>query len=196
MEAFPAAAALPAVVRQVAPSLVGAVWRVALLPVDTAKTSLQVDGAGALDTLRRRVDTAGVGTLWEGAFASAATSFAGSYPWWLTYNCLQAVIPAVDSSVDGVRLLVLIRLAVIGFGAVAVSDTISNSLRVIKTTKQTAAKPITYVEAVEQVVERDGWSGLLTRGLGTKLIANGLQGALFSVTWKYFEQILMGTPMR
>mmetsp|Transcript_28085 Transcript_28085/g.82535 ORF Transcript_28085/g.82535 Transcript_28085/m.82535 type:complete len:354 (+) Transcript_28085:1-1062(+) len=196
MDAFAVSAGLPAVVRQVAPSVVGAAWRTAWLPIDTIKTSLQVDGEGALDTLRKRVDANGVGTLWEGGLASAATSFAGSYPWWLTYNFLQTLIPAVDPAQDHARLLVLVRLASIGFGAVCVSDTVSNSLRVIKTTKQTSAEPISYPEAVKRVVDKDGLVGLFTRGLGTKLLANGLQGAIFSVTWKYFEQILLGKQMR
>lgn len=52
------------------------------MPVDTLKTSMQVDGEGAMLTLRRRVETNGPGTLWEGSLAAAATSFAGSYPWW------------------------------------------------------------------------------------------------------------------
>lgn len=83
------------------------------------------------------------------------------------------------------------RLAAIGFCAVAVSDTASNSLRVIKTTKQTSAEPITYLEAVRAVLDKDGLEGLFLRGLGSKLVANGLQGALFSVTWKYFERVLL-----
>lgn len=110
----------------------------------------------------------------------------------LTYHFLDAAIPAVDLSVDGARLLTLVRLASIGFCAVAVSDTVSNSLRVIKTTKQTSAEPLTYLEAVQRVIDKDGIQGVFLRGLGSKLLANGLQGALFSVAWKYFESMLLG----
>jgi hypothetical protein len=49
-----------------------------------------------------------------------------------------------------------------GFSASVVSDTISNSVRVIKTTKQTYETPITYYEAVNKVVEKDGVSGILS----------------------------------
>lgn len=38
-----------------------------------------------------------------------------------------------------------------------------------------------------QVLEKEGWGGLLGRGLKTRLLANGLQGLLFSVLWKGFE---------
>lgn len=43
----------------------------------------------------------------------------------------------------------LLRAAVIGFTASAVSDTCSNSIRVIKTTKQTHTEPITYPKALQ-----------------------------------------------
>ena len=42
------------------------------------------------------------------------------------------------------------------------------------------------------VVDADGWSGLLCRGLGTRLLANALQSALFAVVWKYLEAELNG----
>jgi hypothetical protein len=105
-------------------------------------------------------------------------------------------VPLVDPASERAALVSLVRLASIGFCAVAVSDTASNSLRVIKTTKQTSAEPLTYAGAIAQVVEKDGLEGLFLRGLGSKLIANGLQGALFTVAWRYFEHILVGTPMR
>ena len=44
--------------------------------------------------------------------------------------------------------------------------------------------------ALEQVLERDGWGGLFTRGLGTRLLTNSLQAALFTVLWKYLEEQL------
>ena len=39
----------------------------------------------------------------------------------------------------------------------------------------------------------DGWWGLLFRGLGTRLLANVLQSALFAVVWKYIEGVLNGS---
>ena len=43
------------------------------------------------------------------------------------------------------------------------------------------------------IVAADGWQGLLCRGLGTRLIANALQSALFAVVWKYIEAELNGS---
>ena len=86
-----------------------------------------------------------------------------------------------------IHLIIIPLLA--GLCASTVSDCCSNSIRVIKTTKQTAEREITYTEAVRQIVEKDGWKGLFGRGLQTRLLTNGLQGALFAVVWKGIEQM-------
>ena len=44
-----------------------------------------------------------------------------------------------------------------------------------------------YLDALNLVVAADGWWGLLCRGLGTRLLANAIQSALFAVIWKYIE---------
>ena len=62
----------------------------------------------------------------------AGTVAAGHYPWFFVYNYLNETLPQYDELPK--RLL---RSAVIGFAASATSDTCSNSIRVIKTTKQT-----------------------------------------------------------
>ena len=40
------------------------------------------------------------------------------------------------------------------------------------------------------IIEKDGVQGLFLRGLGTKLISNGVQAMLFTVCWRYFEEKL------
>lgn len=42
------------------------------------------------------------------------------------------------------------------------------------------------VESARRVIQVDGLRGLFGRGLKTRIIANGLQGLLFSVLWKLF----------
>jgi hypothetical protein len=80
----------------------------------------------------------------------------------------------------------LVRQAFIGFCASVVSDTISNSLRVVKTYRQVNETRIGYIDAAMAVVAADGWIGLFGRGLVTRIIANGLQGTMFSILWKLF----------
>lgn len=49
---------------------------------------------------------------------------------------------------------------------------------------------LSYREALKQVVDEDGVSGLFLRGLQTRILVNALQGALFAVLWKYFQELL------
>lgn len=94
-------------------------------------------------------------------------------------------------------MLSLIRSATLGIFAAGVSDCVSNSLRVVKTTKQTAGlkneseniEELSYAEIVRVIIEKDGVMGLLGRGLQTRLLINAIQGAVFSVLWRYFQQV-------
>ncbi|KAI6755531.1 hypothetical protein HG531_004637 [Fusarium graminearum] len=174
---------LPSPIKTIFASLCAAAFRMILTPIDTLKTTLQAQGARGTALLRRRIKTNGIGSLWWGAFATAAATFVGHYPWFATYNYLSEVItePSRHSLVWW-----LLRLAFIGFCASIVSDSISNSLRVVKTYRQVNDTKISYSEAARAVVVQDGVFGLLGRGLKTRILANGLQGILFSILWKLF----------
>lgn len=82
------------------------------------------------------------------------------------------------------------RSAVIGFMCTLVSDTISNSIRVVKTVKQTSTVQISYRQTIEEIISKDGVWGLLFRGLQTKLLTNAIQGVAFSVAWKYLSYVM------
>ena len=60
----------------------------------------------------------------------------------------------------------------------------------LKTFRQTSEVPISYTDAARKIIAADGLSGLLGRGLATRLMSNGMQAALFSATWKYLEKRL------
>lgn len=119
--------------------------------------------------------------MWYGAFATAAATFVGHYPWFGTYNFLDEKLP--PSHNIGEKLL---RQAFIGFSASVISDTISNSLRVVKTYRQVHERRVGYAEAARAVIATDGLRGLFGRGLKTRILANGLQGLMFSILWKLF----------
>ena len=78
----------------------------------------------------------------------------------------------------------------LGVCAAGVSDCVSNSVRVVKTAKQTSREAASYFAVASQIVAQDGIAGLLFRGLGTKLLSNGLQAMLFTVCWRYLEEKL------
>jgi hypothetical protein len=65
----------------------------------------------------------------------------------------------------------------------------SNSIRVVKTVKQTSSVAITYMAAVQQVIDSDGVAGLFLRGLSVKIISNGISSILFTIVWKYLMEL-------
>jgi hypothetical protein len=194
LESFDETRSLPLPVKTAVGSAAAGLSRIFLMPVDTSKTAMQVEGADGLERLWTQVVNEGPAPLYQGALASAAATAAGHFPWFLTYNALNANLPAVPT--DDV-LLSLARNAFMGLCASCVSDCVSNSLRVVKTTKQTAslskdgvtADKLSYPETVALILETDGIIGLLGRGLQTRLLTNMIQGALFSVLWKYFQTV-------
>lgn len=150
--------------------------------VDTFKTTMQVEGKDGIKKLFTKVKSTGPQVFWYGSLAAASATFVGHYPWFFTFNLLQEKLPKPDGLLEK-----LARNAFIGFVSSAVSDTCSNSIRVIKVYKQANTEAITYPEAVKRVIKEDGVMGLFGRGLKTKIIANGMQGLMFSVLWKYID---------
>ena len=139
-------------------SIMAGLWRFITIPIDTWKTAKQVHGSKVV----------------------------GHYPWFLTFNYANAHIPQIKYKDD--PLLALSRNALIGFSATLVSDTVSNSVRVVKTYKQTHASSITYKHVIKNILDADGIHGLFFRGLKTKIITNGIQGIVFSVFYKLFTE--------
>lgn len=208
LESTPETQALPLPVKTALGSITAGLWRIVLMPIDASKTAMQVEGADGLKNLWGLVnEERSLRPLYLGSLAQASATAAGHFPWFLTYNFVDTVVPAVSSSED--LFLSLARSAFLGLSASCVSDVCSNSLRVIKTTKQTArlgkkeddltssssttstttatSKDISYGEIVKMIIDQDGIAGLFGRGLQTRLLTNSIQGAVFSVLWKYFQ---------
>ncbi len=167
-------------------SIMAGSWRILTLPIDAWKTSLQVHGDKGIDVLRNKVKKEGVKGLYNGALASSSATMLGHFPWFFTYNYLNAYIPKISYKEDALKALG--RNALIGFCATMTSDTVSNSMRVIKTYKQTHVENISYGRVVKEILEKDGINGLLFRGLKTKIFTNGLQGIIFSVFYKLISE--------
>ncbi|EWM19958.1 mitochondrial carrier domain-containing protein [Nannochloropsis gaditana] len=97
------------------------------MPVDTLKTIKQVEGKDGFKVLMAKMKTHGPGVMYHGALAAFAANLLGHYPWFATYNYLQENLPKTDDF-----KMKLCRNAVIGFCSSAISDTVSNSVRVVK----------------------------------------------------------------
>ncbi|EKX53324.1 hypothetical protein GUITHDRAFT_84395 [Guillardia theta CCMP2712] len=184
---------LPVAAKTMAASFSAAGFRMFLMPVDCLKTTLQVEGKNGVALLANKIRTNGIGVLWYGAFATAGGTFVGHFPWFYTNNLMSEMLPPPKefaTFLGNEFAQKLLRNAVIGFVSSAVSDTCSNSIRVIKTTKQTHEKKISYRQAVVEVVSKDGVIGLFGRGLGTRIITNGVQGLMFNVLWRLGQDYL------
>ena len=159
-------------------------WRICIMPIDTLKTNMQVNGKDGFKILKNKIGKGGVPVLYNGAIAASSATFVGHFPWFFTYNYLNSKLPEYNEKL----FLKILRNGIIGFSSSIVSDTCSNSLRVIKTTKQTYNNNISYSQAIKHIIKADGISGLFFRGLKTRILANGLQSSLFTITWKYIEK--------
>jgi hypothetical protein len=157
-----------------------------LMPIDTAKTVLQVDSVEGFRNLVRRVKAGKITVLYEGAIASAFAAVIGHYPWFFTYSSLQA-----SSWVHKLLPSKLLANAAIGFLASMVSDIVTNAARVVKTSKQALASKhnVGYSEIIRMIVAADGWKGLFGRGLRTRIMANALQSVMFTVLWRGLAEL-------
>jgi hypothetical protein len=181
-------------------SVSAGLFRILLMPVDAVKTSLQVEGKHGLTHLKTKIASNGPRVLFNGSLAASGATIVGHFPWFFTFNTLNEKVRSssrvlqrqlFEYECDGMGEMCfggtlqipkaetflgnLGRTAFMGFCSSVVSDTVSNSIRVIKTTKQTHQQHITYPEAVKEIVAKDGVIGLFGRGLQTRILTNGLQ---------------------
>jgi len=163
-------------------------WRMFLMPIDTCKTVLQVDSTVGFRNMMRKVKSGKLSVLYQGSLANALGAIVGHYPWFYMYNTMtkSPVLKRLKNK--------LVRNAFIGFASSAVSDAISNSIKVVKTTKQAAASKQTvgYRETIGMILAADGWKGLLGRGLATRIFANGLQSIVFTICWTGLKDLVEG----
>jgi hypothetical protein len=176
---------LPTSIKTMAASMSAGCFRVVLMPIDAWKTTKQVEGQAGLEKLIEKTKKSPTAPF-QGAMGAMTATWVGHYPWFYTNNQLQVGMPKFDFMFGK-----YIRNAVIGFISAAVSDCCSNSLRVLKTTRQTAMEPISYKDAATQIIEKEGWAGLFGRGLKTRILTNGIQGALFTIGWKAIQEIIL-----
>jgi hypothetical protein len=173
---------LPIFVQTAAASVTAGCARVFLTPIDTLKTMSQVQGKEARTILGKKIKSSGPSVLYHGAIANGLATLIGHYPWFVTHNYLNNYLPKYKEK--GKKLL---RNAFIGFTCSIISDTSSNFMRVIKTTRQTSESTTSYRQLVMNIYHKDGLYSLFFRGLGVRLFTNGIQGLLFNVLWKYFD---------
>ena len=91
MSQHPTLSKMPSAAQSVFASATAASMRIMLMPIDTVKTTLQVEGKGGLQLLRQKVKTSPL-ALWHGSMGACTATFVGHYPWFATYNFLQSKV--------------------------------------------------------------------------------------------------------
>jgi len=172
---------LPLSIKTGIASVGAASWRVLLMPMDTLKLNYQVNGS--LNVLKTNIKQNGIRTMYNGSIAAFSSTLIGHYPWFLTYNYLNFYFPE-NKNDDLINKLT--KRASIGLCASIISDTSSNCVRIIKTIKQTSCNTLSYRQTINNLYSKEGYNWVF-RGLKTKIITNGINGIMFSITWRYFQ---------
>ena len=187
---------LPTSVKTFCGSVTAGLWRINLMPIDTCKTMNQVHGKKGYQIIKDKIRKGGIRTLYHGSLGACGATIIGHFPWFYTYNTLSNLIPKIEKPINSEDNTLYVlkkmgRFALIGFCSSFVSDTISNSARVIKTSKQTSKNSnASYSQIVKSIITEKGVMELFGRGLKTKIMINGIQGIVFTIVWKSLEEIL------
>jgi len=80
LDSFEMTENLPVGVKTVAASVGAALFRILLMPVDTFKTTMQVEGKDGLSKLFAKAKATGPSAFFHGSLAAAAATFVGHYP--------------------------------------------------------------------------------------------------------------------
>lgn len=192
---------MPIFLKTMCASVAAGGMRICLMPMDAWKTNKQVHGSGGLSALFDKVKKVpnrgpanlfGWNVLWHGGIAQATATAVGHWPWFVTYNYLDEYLPYGAKDPDASTVKKTARNAGIGFAASFVSDVSSNSIRVLKTYRQTAKEPVGYMTAAKEIIAKDGLfsrGGLMFRGLETRILSHGINSAVFTVAWKALQEM-------
>merc|ERR1712228_378042 len=99
------------------------------------------------EVLLDRVKQKGFSELYDGAIANFAANWVGNYPYFVVFNTLSQSWSAPDGT-----MLKIVRNGVLGICSSIASDVTSNSLRVLKTVRQSSKDPeLGYVDVAKRV---------------------------------------------
>lgn len=147
-------------------------WRATLLPLEMIRANLQTRGSGGWGVVRERVKGGWRG-LWRGGLASFGAGTMGHVGFFGTVNIMSGESMSRNGGV--------------GFIASMVSDVVTNGFKILANNRQTSRKERSYPETIRRIIHKDGFVGLVTRGLKTRMLGNAMQGAVFVAVWKAIE---------
>ena len=89
---------LPVFIKTLCASFTAGLWRIFLMPVDTLKTTLQVNGKEGMSLLKGKIQQNGFRVMYFGSLASFSATYVGHFPWFFTYNYLNEKLPEYNRS--------------------------------------------------------------------------------------------------
>lgn len=154
--------------------------RALLMPLSALSTSQQVAGRDGWRLLLARARKSPT-SLWNGASSAMIATWLGHWVWCTADKQLRACVPHLDVS-HGTHA----RNAIIGFASGLLADACTNPFRVLCTLRQTASEPGRggCLASAHELLRKEGAASVLGRGLATRMLMNGMQGALLTVGWK------------
>ena len=81
-------------------TVVASLWRIFLMPVDTCKTVLQVEGNAGFEKLKKEVLLGNVSILYRGSLSMLIANMLGHYTWFFSHNLLDDLISPASSNMD------------------------------------------------------------------------------------------------
>jgi len=160
-------------------ALCAAAWRIIISPIDMIKTEMQVNGDEGLANISDKIAVHGPLVLYSGSLGICLSALIAFYPFFLTHNFLQKLLPREPT------LPTHARNAIIGLCSSMAAVVSSNPIKVLKTVVQTSDASLGYTGALDAVLANGGWlHGLVLRGLAARLVADGLSAIVFTVLWK------------
>ena len=163
-------------------SFASSVLKFKLMPLDTYTNMCQVRGEEGILVMRKKIAENGLGVLYNGSTAYFLSNFIGNTSWFFTMDYLNKIYYQPYQKKTDTK-----KNIIIGFASSAVSDLITNPIRILKTYKQSNKEDISYLQSLKEIYKSKGLVNFYFRGLPSKLLLNGLNSALFLVLWKKFE---------
>lgn len=163
-------------------STLSGLWRVSLLPLEVIKTNQNIYGKNCSLILKKRIKKYGIKELYKGSNITFAYSVVSNFGWFGGYNYLSKKFP-IENKHNISELL--LKSSIHAVGASVSSDLLSNSLRIVKTIKQTEGSNDNYYQINKNIIKKDGFKGLFNRGLKTMIIGNAIQSFFFCVGFNY-----------
>ena len=198
-------------------SILSAMYRLCIFPIDTLMTINQVKGCSFHSGLRRifkKLQVTGVKGIYDGAGVSFAGNILSHWTWFTTYNYLNSAFdakPHLNSNKnmnDKYKQQCRCYSSELDFDEISVSShrhrhfclrngifglfasITSDCLCNIFYVMKTNKQLNLKITSNSQVISKTGgWKRTIGRSLPLRIMGSGLQGFIFSISWSFFQSL-------